>query len=728
MGTFHKPNFRSVQDCLPENSGFEGEINSHYGALTDWLQDLPTHLQSQEAELIFRMRNQVFILPDPLDPTASPLCIKAFRKPGLFRALAYRHQGSKAQRAHTNAVHLYQNDAGVPEPIGYMERWEGSALVESYLISRYLENATDLFTEMTHIIRDEPTAARFIELLRFSARALRDMHDSGFLHNDLGAQNFLMRRGADNQWHDPMLIDLNRGRIKASVSLKERAQDLARLQIPSHFLKIFYHIYFDDMAIPAEFSHWEDRYRRRIQRHQKSRKYRHPIRHWRRLRNDDRIKASTGRPREKDIWLWDEHSGQPSVVLRPRERRQHRRLKDVWTVAWHNLKQGLAIHSQYKALKAKAYQAPVTMHNRLGVCLEVDHNLEHQLSELQATPGLSVLVRCYYHLGQAGLDAGHDAIRQLHEAGHEVALALIQSRQAVLHSEQWQTFVTEAIERNQAYLQFVEVGHAVNRVKWGFWTLKEMHSLWHGIADLKQRFPHLQILGPAVNDFEFHYYPPLLDRVQHLVDGVPNHLYVDRRGQPENFQGRFSSLEKCLYGKAIANVYGKSGFYVTEINWPLTQTGLYSPLAGAYIRRDQQESPLHVSEKESAAYMIRFALIALCSGSTERVWWWRLAHHGFGLIDDLDGWRKRPGWDALVQFHSTVGQDRFVKREERLGAILWHFENVSVVYAMDSAQVDMDSKDQLVRDMTGKRVLVRENGTVTVGPEPLYIHKSSTPT
>jgi hypothetical protein len=271
----------------------------------------------------------------------------------------------------------------------------------------------------------------------------------------------------------------------------------------------------------------------------------------------------------------------------------------------------------------------------------------------------------------------------------------------------------------------VEVGHAVNRAKWGLWNLEEMNVIWEGVAELRQRYPGLTILGPAIRDAEYHYYPPLLDKMGHLVDGIGCHLYVDRRGQPENFQGHFSTLEKCLYGRAIAETYGAKGFYITETNWPLKETGDYSPLAGAYMANDAPESPLHVDEVTSAAYMVRLALIALCSGATEKVWWWRLAHHGFGLVDDLDGMRIRPGWKALVHFHRVIAGDCFVGREDVNGVIWWHFRHCSLAYSLTPARSMVPAGYRQILDMCGNPLSADPDGQLSVAGEPIYFIRSS---
>ncbi|WLD59440.1 lipopolysaccharide kinase InaA family protein [Salinispirillum sp. LH 10-3-1] len=691
--------------------------------LTSWLTTLPQQLEAVDSDLIYRLRNRIYRIDDPTQANSAGLCVKAFKAPALARSAYYRKYGSKAARAHHCARRLFEQNAGVAEPIGYIERWDGLRLVESYLITRYLDEATDLYTEMTYLMNEHPDAEIFIRLLRFTANAVRDMHDAGFLHNDLGAQNILMHRDGPTDWSTPVFIDLNRGALYESLTLKQRARDLARLKIPSHFLRIFYHIYFNDGAIPKEFDRWERSYRTRIERHQASRKYRHPIRHIKWLMNPVKHEVSTGKLSDRNAWLWDEKSGQPSVVLQGKDRRAHRTLFDLWPMISSHLKRGPKIIQHYKARKATAFESKLDLKNRLGVCIEVDENIDLQIELLKSTPALPVFVRCYFHKTEAELEQCFATIERLASLGHEVSIGLIQSRQAVLHPEQWQRFMQRVLERTHRFIHFVEVGHAVNRVKWGLWNLEEINRMWDSVAQLKQQYPELNFLGPAVNDFEFHYYPPLLEQTAELVDGIPCHLYVDRRGAPENFQGKFSTLEKCLYGKAIADTYNKPGFYITEINWPLKGTGEYSPLAGAYTRKDYIESDLHVDEETAAAYMIRFALIALCSGTTERIWWWRLAHHGFGLVDDLSGFRQRMGWKALVHFHSLTTQQQFIAREETNGVIQFHFSTFSIAYSMTPQTIAVPERFTHATDLYGDKI-ESHGQTLALSSHPAYLHYS----
>jgi hypothetical protein len=93
--------------------------------------------------------------------------------------------------------------------------------------------------------------------------------------------------------------------------------------------------------------------------------------------------------------------------------------------------------------------------------------------------------------------------------------------------------------------------------------------------------------------------------------------------------------------------------------------GVYSPIGSPYLYPGQQLAvPPSATEDEYADYMIRYLLITLCSGMIDRVYWWRLAAHGFGLVDDADPdrWRPRPAFHALSHFLARLGDATFVRR------------------------------------------------------------------
>ncbi len=161
---------------------------------------------------------------------------------------------------------------------------------------------------------------------------------------------------------------------------------------------------------------------------------------------------------------------------------------------------------------------------------------------------------------------------------------------------------------------------------------------------------------------------------------LTHHLYVDRRGSPETPQGRFAALEKFALARALA---GRAGdrLIVTEFNWPLEGTGVFSPVGAPYVSPGVRHNDPSVSEQEAAAYLLRYVLIAICSGLVERVFWWRLAAFGYGLVDDSAAdWRERPSFRVLEVLLARLDTSEFTERSVAAASpvgtegILYRFE------------------------------------------------------
>ena len=148
------------------------------------------------------------------------------------------------------------------------------------------------------------------------------------------------------------------------------------------------------------------------------------------------------------------------------------------------------------------------------------------------------------------------------------------------------------------------------------------------------------------------------------LDALSHQLYVDRRGAPENYQEKFSLLEKATLLKAIAKVAPQTEdtVIVSEVNWPLRDTGTWSPVNATYLPNPDRQSELGVSEELYGSYMLRYYVISLCSGMIDRVYWWRLAAHGFGLVDERDNWRHRPAYFMLATFLKILGESTFLEK------------------------------------------------------------------
>ena len=105
---------------------------------------------------------------------------------------------------------------------------------------------------------------------------------------------------------------------------------------------------------------------------------------------------------------------------------------------------------------------------------------------------------------------------------------------------------------------------------------------------------------------------------------------------------------------------------VSEVNWPLEGTGIWSPVTATYIGSDAPEHPLSVSEFDYGIYMLRYLVISICSGFVDKVYWWRLVAHGFGLVDERaeGGWRERIAFKMLCVFLEQLGSSTFVEKFE----------------------------------------------------------------
>lgn len=707
--------------------GYQGHLLSSHDtpALRDWIASLENRLASDEGELIYRVRNKIYKIPPPPLLPWSALCVKRFAPPSASRRRRYARAGGKGARSFRAALHLHQHGVGVPAPLAYYEKCDASGLVESVYLSAYADDTVDFNAEQDRLLRHAPDYETYLALLRRVATEVKRMHDCGFVHNDLAGQNILLHRAASREWDRVEFIDLNRGRILSSLSLLLRARDLARLQIPSNLRRVFFHLYFGDAPIPKTFQRWERLFRLRTTLHNRSRSLRHPLRRYRLRRTQ--ITHFTHRMPYRDMWLWDAKSGQPAIMLMPWDRLFKRDWFDLARLLSGALRHLPSIRLIYRRLLRASPPAPRPMRQLAGISLDPQGGrIEDQLALLQATPGLPVLIRAYHHLGEAGLDATEALVDRLVASGHEVSLGIIQARTSVLQPDQWDAFLSATVERLHAKVAFIEIGHAVNRVKWGLWSIREIVGLWRSVGELRRRFPAITLLGPAVNDFEYQYFPPLLTRLRGLIDGASCHLYVDRCGAPENFQGRFSTREKSLLGRAIAQRFNLKGFYITEVNWPLAGSGTHSPVQSAYVLPGRPEYRLHVDDITSAAYMIRFFLLSLCEGGAARVWWWRLAGRGIGLVNDFEGFQPRPGWHALVFWHREVSPAVFLHATREGNVRCFHFDRLLIAYATQPSSWLPPADYTHARSLTGAPLPLPPPGQpLSLSGQPLYLFPAS---
>lgn len=649
---------------------FAGELADRWRApdLLEHLSRLPALLAAPGAQLLAAGRNRNIRLELPVNGRTVAMMVKAFGRQAWLRDLRDARRGSKARRTYEAAVHLERHGAGTPAPIGYLERWEDGRLRESYYLAEFQDGAQTLRDALLRLYDDRPPqAARFVGLLECVAAGLRGMHEAGFLHNDFGAQNVLLRSTGAERWRDFMVVDLNRGRIRGALGLRQRAFDLSRLELPSDLVQMLAEMYWGGIP-PRGLLGWN-----RFYRWLYSHKVR--LRRWRSaLRGRRRDPTERDYPAARDVWIWDASTAQPISALLRRDRARLYPRSRGRRMVLDTLRAAPAVWGEYRALRAEAYARPVAMAGRVGMALEpTPATLEQELALLAGLGRVPALVRLYHHETPQGLRFRIDLVHALHRAGHPVGIALVQDRTALRHPDSWRAFAGAALEGVAEVADFVEVGHAINRVKWGVWGYEELRALYAPLPELQARFPGLRFTGPAAIDFEYAAVFPALREWPREVPlaALSHHLYVDRRGAPENPQHGFGAPEKFTLGRAVARAAGVDRFMVSEVNWPLRGTGAHAPIHAPYFPAWRHAGDVGVTEDEYADYLLRYLCLALGSGMVERVVWWRLAARGFGLVDDADpaALRARPAYTMLKQYLQLLGDATFVgaRMPERRG-------------------------------------------------------------
>ncbi len=616
---------------------------------------------------VVRLSNGVdYVVKLPLQTATGEIIValKIFKRQGWLKDRWDRNNKSKAERSYNAARYLQEHHIGTPAPIAWLDRWDDNRLLESYLLCIY-QPAICLRAALNDIYYHARNSEPLMELMQLVAPAVRAMHDAQFMHGDMGNQNILLPKNSDGTWAQPQFIDLNRARIlNRALTDKERAFDLARPIIPGTYLQFFKHIYCEHQDIPRALDKYAATYSTRFERHRQSRNFRHPLRY---LKNLPHPPSRPEYINAKDYWLWDEKTAQPMIALTRAEKNREIALINTLKVIGHALTAVPHIYSQYKKLKRLSFKQPVVLKNRIGVALHPHENyIEQELELLTALGNPPVLIRFCRHESAAIWDQTIALIHKLHADGVEVMIALLQDRQAVLVPELWSAFLHKIIPAVANHVSHIEVTHALNRIKWGIWNIQEWQRLMEPAFALQQKYPQIKLTGPACIDFEW---LAVIAALQSLPQGsvfsaLSHLLYVDRRGAPENPQGHFSTLEKCALLKAITNIspHCKDKVIISEVNWPVEKTDVWSPIVGSYETPGWRNHGSGETEANYANYMLRYIVIAICSGHVEQLFWWRLSAKGYGLVDDQNHFKPRLAFHALQYFFVRLGDATFIKK------------------------------------------------------------------
>jgi len=302
-----------------------------------------------------------------------------------------------------------------------------------------------------------------------------------------------------------------------------------------------------------------------------------------------------------------------------------------------------------------------------------------------------------------------------HYSDKKILLNIMQDREHIEDLQLLKTDLQKLFSTTAPFVDYYQVGTTINRAKWGFFSVHEYLRFFQIAYMLKrQKFTDIKLIGPSVIDFEYHFTAHALFNFFKLkYDAVSSLLYVDRRGAPENRQMGFDLLKKIDLLDALALLSPKTArrCYITETNWPISNTAPYAPTS-------EHEC---VSEETYANFMVRYYLLAFASQKIDAVYWHQLIAPGLGLVDNREGIRKRSAFAAFKTMITILEKMQFVSLEQKDGFFTLSAENrsqtVRVYWAVTPKILYYDTRQRYI-DRDGS---AHEETRIEVGPAPLYL-------
>jgi len=213
-----------------------------------------------------------------------------------------------------------------------------------------------------------------------------------------------------------------------------------------------------------------------------------------------------------------------------------------------------------------------------------------------------------------------------------ILLNILQDREHIDDEKLLQKDIETIFEKFSPFVNEFQIGNAINRTKWGFFSMDEYLKWYEIIQKIRDvKYPNIKLIGSSVIDFEFHYsIRTLFNFFKVKYDKFSSLLYVDRRGSPNNKQmGIYDTKNKInmLYSLVKLSPKTSKQIYITEVNWPLSNTSPHAPTSELEC----------VSEESYSQYMLEYYQIAKQSMKIERIYWHQLIAAGYGLVDNRNG-------------------------------------------------------------------------------------------
>ncbi len=413
----------------------------------------------------------------------------------------------------------------------------------------------------------------------------------------------------------------------------------------------------------------------------------------------------------KNIFRWDGYSDQPHVI---RDKEQRRRINR--TIRMDQLKLLLTNMAMLPLIALRSIfslwerPTPSTSHF-FGMSINYDKAPEQTkalIEELGVTQLLIRLPLSEMHR----LDEYVAFIAQFQE--YDLLINILQDREHVEDLALLRNDLEHVFEHLLPFTCKFQIGNAINRKKWAFFSMDEYLRFYEVAQELKrERFSQLMLIGSSVIDFEYHYSIRTLFNFYRVhYDLFSALLYVDRRGAPENTQMGLSLSGKIrlLYSIMTLSAKTHNRLIITETNWPRSHTAPYAPTS-------EKEC---VDDATYSAYMIRYYLIALATGRVESVYWHQLIAPGYGLIDNREGIVKYKAFQAFQTLLHFIDGATQIALEHRNGIYTFTCKKdartVTVLWSQSEHTRDFENAD--VYSMTQEHL---ESSQVLIAQHPVYV-------
>ncbi len=297
----------------------------------------------------------------------------------------------------------------------------------------------------------------------------------------------------------------------------------------------------------------------------------------------------------------------------------------------------------------------------------------------------------------------------------QITLKIMQDRENVTDLKLFRKNMQIIFSSLDKLVDIYEIGTTINRAKWGFFSVDEYNKFYKTAYDLRnQSFPHIKLIGSGVIDFEYHFTAhTLFNFFNYKYDGISALLYVDRRGAPEKSQLGFTLSDKIAWLSTMAwlSVKTNQKLYITETNWPISNTAPFAP----------------TSEKECvnleiyADFMLRYYLLAFASQQVDSVSWHQLIAPGYGLIDNRDGIKKYPAFQTYKVMYKYLHNAQFLRLDIKRDYYILQFLVDNVLLQIHWTLKPTTLKNEDFFEVYSRDGDIIKDESLKIGSSPIYI-------